>query len=107
MVYYTVVSHFESPCYQDKRLSWGSIENSKCVLCSGHEESHVHLFFARPFASQVWSSLLHRSGIAKQPENLVQERHWIASHRKGKRHELHWISSHRKGKGMIQCASYP
>lgn len=68
--------------------TWGIIDNSSCVLCSGRLESHSNLIFCCPSSSQVWEQLLGKNNISKRPDGLLRE--------------LDWICQHVKGRGMLQ-----
>lgn len=73
---------------KDRMQTWGIIDNSSCVLCSGGLESHSNLIFCCPSSSQVWEQLLGKNNISKRPDGLLRE--------------LDWICQHVKGRGMLQ-----
>ncbi|KAH7842859.1 hypothetical protein Vadar_009874 [Vaccinium darrowii] len=55
-----------------------------CVLCASEAESHGHLFFSCPFASQLWSRILHKFKVCRRPGNWDHEISWATLHLKHK-----------------------
>ena len=47
----------------DRLLRFGIWEDNKCMLCETRSESHEHLFFNRPFFSEVWLVLQKKCNV--------------------------------------------
>ncbi|KAL0742100.1 hypothetical protein Bca4012_083613 [Brassica carinata] len=45
---------------RDRLISWGLSVPDACVLCSGHLESHQHIFFECSYAASIWSMFCSR-----------------------------------------------
>lgn len=69
---------------QDNLCFRGIITESLCCLCEQHLENVQHLFFQCPYSAYIWSKILAKSGITRQPGNHTQEWNWILSKSRGK-----------------------
>ncbi|XP_074318399.1 uncharacterized protein LOC141655208 [Silene latifolia] len=56
-----------------------------CVLCKGATENHAHLFFACPFAGDLWRQVLGWMRVYGRTANLRQELLWCR-HRNSRKH---------------------
>ncbi|KAK9733025.1 hypothetical protein RND81_04G038900 [Saponaria officinalis] len=63
----------------------GFVYVNRCVLCYSDCESHEHLFFACPYASSVWGSVLVWFGFTRRPWSLSRELEWVLLHCKTRR----------------------
>ncbi|KAK4706883.1 hypothetical protein R3W88_033600 [Solanum pinnatisectum] len=54
-------------------LTWGSVENSKCILCDDGHEDIDHLFFNCHYSSKVWQQILRWQNIQKQATGWTEE----------------------------------
>ncbi|XP_074266069.1 uncharacterized protein LOC141588530 [Silene latifolia] len=59
---------------------------NRCTLCKAANESHQHLFFKCPFATQIWHRLLQWMKLRGRTDSLSRELYWLA----GRRIRRHW-----------------
>ncbi|XP_059306387.1 uncharacterized protein LOC132057800 [Lycium ferocissimum] len=63
----------------DRLAAWGIQVDPICQLCSvGEVETHKHLFFECNYASFVWQTLLHWTGIRRQIGTWDEEVQWMS-----------------------------
>ena len=56
---------------RDKLISYAMTVPSSCLLCSGNDESTLHLFFHCPYVVPLWNNVLSNMGLSSATVN-----HW-------------------------------
>ncbi|KAH0717117.1 hypothetical protein KY285_013148 [Solanum tuberosum] len=58
---------------KERLLNWGSVENTKCILCDVESENIEHLFFNCSYSGQVWQKVLRWQAIQRQASGWHEE----------------------------------
>ncbi|CAA7058257.1 unnamed protein product [Microthlaspi erraticum] len=61
---------------RDRLRSWGLLFPDSCLLCGTNIETHEHLFFECPYASEVWSTVFDHSPL-QQSFSFADIQAWI------------------------------
>ncbi|GAV68286.1 hypothetical protein CFOL_v3_11789 [Cephalotus follicularis] len=65
-------------------MSLGIVDTDECVFNCGDKKIYAHLFFACPYSSYIWSSVLNLCSIYRHPLPWLEEIQRMVEHSKGK-----------------------
>ncbi|XP_075109188.1 uncharacterized protein LOC142180979 [Nicotiana tabacum] len=69
---------------KDRLRGLGYVEDVTCSLCNSEKETVDHLFFKCTYSSRVWTTMLQRQGIQRQPMMWANELEWAGKYYKGR-----------------------
>ncbi|KAH0703531.1 hypothetical protein KY285_017809 [Solanum tuberosum] len=65
-------------------ITWGSVEDNRCILCNDGNKDIEHLFFSCYYSGKIWQKVLRWQAIQKQTSGWNEEQRWAQDHYKGK-----------------------